>query len=62
MSKLETLEAAQAAAAFDHCRNTVAALKLAYNMLCNTHASITLLQQMEELVDLAEEELDLSDE
>ena len=53
---------AQATAALDQCTNTLAALQLGYDMLRCTHASMTLLQQMSALIDLAREELDLSDE
>lgn len=57
-----SLEAAQASASLDQCINTLDALKLAYSMLRCTHASFTLLGEMENLIESARVELDLSDD
>lgn len=56
------VEAKLASREMDNCINTVAALELAYTMLRCTHASLHCLSVMENAVQLAKEELDLSDE
>lgn len=48
--------------ALDQCTNTIDILELGYTMLRCTHASHTLLGQLQSLIEAARVELDLGDD
>lgn len=58
----DKLDEMLASRALDQCSNTLDLLKLGHTMLRCTHASHTLLEQMQDLIEAARVELDLSDD